>query len=192
VPAALADTKVDYQALTAVGAIMGSGGMVVMDESDCMVDIARYFLQFTQTESCGRCTFCRIGTRRMRDILERLCAGLGKKGDLEELEHLAKVVNRGSLCGLGKTAPNPVLTTLKYFRDEYEAHLQKRCPAGKCKALIGYYVTDTCIGCTICAQQCPVDAIPMNPYKKHEIDLKKCTRCDTCRQVCPTSTIKVE
>ncbi len=192
VPAALADTKVDYQALTAVGAIMGSGGMVVMDESDCMVDIARYFLQFTQTESCGRCTFCRIGTRRMRDILERLCAGLGKKGDLEELEHLAKVVNRGSLCGLGKTAPNPVLTTLKYFRDEYEAHLQKRCPAGKCKALIGYYVTDTCIGCTICAQQCPVDAIPMSPYNKHEIDLKKCTRCDTCRQVCPTSAIKVE
>jgi NADH:ubiquinone oxidoreductase subunit F (NADH-binding)/NADH:ubiquinone oxidoreductase subunit E/Pyruvate/2-oxoacid:ferredoxin oxidoreductase delta subunit len=192
VPAALADTKVDYQALTAVGAIMGSGGMVVMDESDCMVDIARYFLQFTQTESCGRCTFCRIGTRRMRDILERLCAGQGKKGDLEELEHLAQVVNRGSLCGLGKTAPNPVLTTLKYFRDEYEAHLQKRCPAGKCKALIGYYVTDGCIGCTICSQQCPVDAIPMKPYLKHEIDLKKCTRCDTCRQVCPTQAIKVE
>lgn len=191
IPAALAETKVDYQALNAAGAIMGSGGMVVMDESDCMVDIARYFLQFTQTESCGRCTFCRIGTRRMRDILERLCAGLGKMGDLEELEHLAKVVTQGSLCGLGKTAPNPVLTTLKYFRDEYEAHLQKKCPAGKCKALIGYYVTDSCIGCTLCAQQCPADAILMAPYQKHEINLKKCTRCDTCKQVCPEHAIVV-
>ncbi|MBC8236338.1 NAD(P)H-dependent oxidoreductase subunit E [bacterium] len=190
VPAELAHTSVDYEALTAVGAIMGSGGLVVLDESDCMVEISRYFLEFTQDQSCGKCTYCRIGTRRMLDMLNRLCEGQGKKGDLEELEQLALMVKKGSLCGLGKTAPNPVLSTLKYFRDEYEAHLEKRCPAGKCKALIKYSVTDDCIGCTICAQHCPTKAIAMTPYQKHEIDADKCVRCGTCKEVCPVGAIE--
>jgi NADH-quinone oxidoreductase subunit F len=191
VPASLADTPVDYESLRDVGAIMGSGGLVVLDDSACMVDIARYFLQFTQNQSCGKCTFCRIGTRRMLDILERLCAGKGQKADLAELERLGRQVGAGSLCGLGKTAPNPVLTTLKYFRDEYEAHIQGRCPAGKCSALIKYQVRDSCIGCTICAQRCPVGAIPMTPYQQHEINMDLCIRCDTCRQVCPHDAVEV-
>ena len=166
--------------------------MVVLDDSDCMVDIARYFLCFTQDQSCGKCTFCRIGTRRMLDILDRICTGQGKKGDLEQLEELANMVRAGSICGLGRTAPNPVLSTLRYFREEYEAHLAGRCPAGKCKALVHYRITDECIGCTRCAQQCPVDAIPMTPYAKHQIDDQKCTRCDTCRAVCPVKAVVVE
>ena len=153
-----------------IGAIMGSGGMVVLDDTACMVDIARYFLQFTQNQSCGKCTFCRIGTKRMLELLERLCAGKASRKHLQELEQLAPQVSQGSLCGLGKTAPNPVLTTLRYFRDEYEAHLQGRCPAGKCKALIKYRVRENCTGCTLCAQHCPVDAIPMTPYARHVID----------------------
>jgi len=192
VPVDLAHIPVDYETLNGVGAMMGSGGMVVLDESDCMVDIARYFLEFTQNQSCGKCTFCRIGTRRMLDILERLCAGQGRKGDIEELECLAEIVKKASLCGLGGTAPNPVLSTIKYFRDEYEAHLEKRCPAGRCKALITYSVTDDCIGCTLCAQHCPADAIEMQPYEKHEIDPEKCIRCGTCKSVCPSDAIKVE
>jgi NADH-quinone oxidoreductase subunit F len=192
VPAELADTPVDYEALVSVGAIMGSGGLVVLDDSDCMVDIARYFLRFTQDQSCGKCTFCRIGTRRMLDILDRICTGAGKKGDLEDLEQLSLMVSAGSICGLGRTAPNPVLSTLRYFRQEYEAHLSGRCPAGKCKGLITYRVTDDCIGCTLCAQQCPVDAIAMTPYQKHHIDSQKCTRCDTCRQICPVQAVVVE
>jgi len=192
VPEEKADIPVDYEKLSDVGAIMGSGGLVALDESDCMVDIARYFLEFTQNQSCGKCTFCRIGTRRMLDILERLCGGEGRKGDIEELEHLAEMVKKASLCGLGRTAPNPVLSTIKYFRDEYEAHLEKRCPVGKCKALITYSVTDDCIGCTLCAQHCPADAIEMRPYEKHEIDSDKCIRCGTCKNVCPSDAIKVE
>ncbi|MCX5672807.1 MAG: 4Fe-4S binding protein, partial [Planctomycetota bacterium] len=191
VPERLADTPVDYEALTGVGAIMGSGGLVVLDEDDCMVDIARYFLEFTQDQSCGRCTPCRIGTRRMLDILNRLTAGQGAKGDLEELESLALFIKKASLCGLGKTAPNPVLSTLRYFREEYEAHLAKRCPAGRCRALIAYSITDDCIGCTICAQHCPSDAIPMTPYEKHVIDPAKCVRCGTCKQVCPSKAVVV-
>ncbi|MHC4369870.1 MAG: NADH-ubiquinone oxidoreductase-F iron-sulfur binding region domain-containing protein, partial [Planctomycetota bacterium] len=192
VPASLAHTPVDYETLKDVGAMMGSGGLVVLDETDCMVDIARYFLEFTQDQSCGRCTFCRIGTRRMLDILERLCAGEGKKTDIDELEHLAEVIKSSSLCGLGKTAPNPVLSTIKYFRSEYEAHIEKRCPTGKCKALISYSVTDDCIGCTLCAQHCPVDAIEYKPYEKHEIDDEKCIRCGTCKTICPADAVKVE
>jgi NADH-quinone oxidoreductase subunit F len=192
VPARLADTPVDFESLRDVGAIMGSGGLVVLDDTACMVDIARYFLQFTQDQSCGKCTFCRIGTRRMLDILDRLCAGKGHRNDLAELERLGKQVGAGSLCGLGKTAPNPVLTTLRYFHDEYEAHLQGRCPAGKCTALIKYQVLENCTGCTICAQVCPVDAIPMTPYARHVIDAEKCTRCDSCRQVCPHAAIEVK
>ncbi|MHC4734211.1 MAG: NADH-ubiquinone oxidoreductase-F iron-sulfur binding region domain-containing protein [Planctomycetota bacterium] len=192
VPAKLAHVSVDYETLKDVGAMMGSGGLVALDESDCMVDIARYFLEFTQNQSCGKCTFCRIGTRRMLDILERLCAGEGKKTDIEELEHLAQMIQNTSICGLGGTAPNPVLSTIKYFRDEYEAHLDRRCPAGRCRALITYSVTDDCIGCTLCAQHCPADAIEMKPYEKHEIDSDKCIRCGTCKSICPADAVKVE
>ena len=191
VPAALAHTPVDYEALRAVGAIMGSGGMVVLDETDCMVDIARYFISFCQTESCGKCTHCRIGTLRMKEILDRMCAGKGRKGDIEKLEALAALTIEGSLCGLGKTAPNPVRSSLKYFRDEYEAHLRGVCPAKKCKALVEYHVTDTCFGCTRCAQFCPSGSIPMNPYHHHEIEEATCTRCDICRQVCPVQAIEI-
>ena len=192
VPASLTHIPVDYETLTEVGAMMGSGGMVVLDETDCIVDIARYFLQFTQNQSCGKCTFCRIGTRRMLDILDRLCKGQGKGGDIDDLEDLAWMVKKGSLCGLGRTAPNPVLSTIRYFRDEYEAHIDKRCPAGKCQALIKYVVTDDCIGCTLCAQHCPADAIEMRPYEKHEIDAGKCIRCGTCKSVCPSDAVVVE
>ena len=191
VPARLADTPVDYESLREVGAIMGSGGLVVLDDTSCMVDMARYFLQFTQDQSCGKCTFCRIGTKRMLDILDRLCTGKATRTHLDELERLAVQVGAGSLCGLGKTAPNPVLTTLRYFRDEYEAHLQGRCPSRKCTALIKYSINADCTGCTICAQHCPVDAIPMAPYSQHIIDDGKCTRCDTCRLVCPHNAVEI-
>jgi NADH-quinone oxidoreductase subunit F len=191
VPARLAETPVDYESLRSVGAIMGSGGLVVLDDSACMVDLARYFLRFTQDQSCGKCTFCRIGTKRMLDILERLCAGKAQPAQLDELKHLARQVGAGSLCGLGKTAPNPVLSTLAYFPEEYEAHLKGRCPAGKCTALIKYSVTSDCNGCTICAQRCPVHAIPLTPYVRHEINLDLCTRCDTCRKVCPRDAITI-
>jgi NADH-quinone oxidoreductase subunit F len=192
IPERLADTPIDYDALVQTGAIMGSGGLVVLDDRDCMVDMARFFLRFTQSESCGKCTFCRIGTKRMLEILERLCAGNGRTDDLEKLEVLADYVSRGSLCGLGQTAPNPVVTTLRYFREEYEAHLHdRRCPAGRCPALIRYKITDNCIGCTLCAQACPVGAIAWRPYEKHEVDEKLCTRCDMCRQVCQDDAIEV-
>ena len=192
IPATRDDLSVDYETLTEAGAMMGSGGLVVLDETDCMVDIARYFLQFTQNQSCGKCTFCRVGTRRMLDILDRLCSGKGEAADLEELDHLAKIVKQGSLCGLGKTAPNPVLSTMRYFRDEYEAHVRGRCPARRCKALVKYTITDDCIGCTLCAQHCPADAIEMRPYEKHEIIDEKCTRCGTCKVVCPADAVRVE
>jgi len=191
VPAHLAYTPVDYEALKSVGAIMGSGGMVVLDDSDCIVDIARYFLSFTQDESCGKCTHCRIGTKRMKDVLDRLCSGKGRKGDLETLETLSTITIDGSLCGLGKTAPNPVLSSLRYYRDEYEAHIQGKCPARKCKALVQYFITDTCFGCTRCSQMCPTDSIPMNPYHHHVIQESTCTRCDICKQVCPVNAIEV-
>lgn len=191
VPARLADTPVDYESLRDIGAIMGSGGLVVLDDTACMVDIARYFLQFTQNQSCGKCTFCRVGTKRMLELLGRLCSGRAKRTHLDELERLARQVTQGSLCGLGKTAPNPVLSTLRYFRDEYEAHLNGRCPAGKCPALIKYVVKDNCTGCTICAQRCPVNAIPLAPYQRHVINLDLCTRCNTCREVCPHDAIEV-
>ena len=191
VPASLADTPVDYESLTNAGAIMGSGGLVVLDDFDCIVSIARYFMSFCQYESCGKCTYCRIGTRRMLDILDRLCEGNGKKGDIEEMETLSGLVKQGSLCGLGKTAPNPVISSLRHFREEFEAHVEGRCPAGVCQALIKYEITDNCVGCTKCAQHCPVDAIPMTPYQRHTIDSDTCTRCDTCRQVCPEKAIEI-
>jgi NADH:ubiquinone oxidoreductase subunit F (NADH-binding)/NADH:ubiquinone oxidoreductase subunit E/NAD-dependent dihydropyrimidine dehydrogenase PreA subunit len=191
VPASLMETPVDYESLREAGAIMGSGGLVVLDDTCCMVDIARYFLQFTQNQSCGKCTFCRVGSKRMLEILDKLCAGKAQRAHLEELERLAWQVSAGSLCGLGKTAPNPVLSTLRYFRGEYEAHLQGRCPAGRCAALVKYRVTAACTGCTLCAQHCPVNAIPMTPYARHEINLELCTRCDTCRKICPQEAIEV-
>jgi NADH-quinone oxidoreductase subunit F len=191
VPAWLADTPVDYESLYDVGAMMGSGGLVVLDDTDCMVDIARYFLAFTQSESCGKCTFCRIGTRRMLDILNRICRGRGSARDLEELENLAGWTKKGSLCGLGKSAPNPVLSTLRYFREEYEAHIHGKCPTGKCRDLIRYEINENCIGCTKCAQNCPVDAIPFTPYEVHVVDQEKCIKCDGCRQVCPEDAVTV-
>lgn len=191
VPAHLDHIPIDYEALQNIGAIMGSGGLVVLDNTDCMVDIARYFLQFTQDQSCGSCTFCRVGTRRMREILDRICQGNGRPNDLDELEQLGHQVADSSLCGLGQTAPNPVLSTLKYFRDEYEAHLNGICPAGRCTDLIKYNVTDKCIGCTLCAQHCPVDAIQLTPYQRHVIDNDLCTKCDTCRTICPENAIEV-
>ena len=166
IPAEHSDTPIDFESLGEMGAMMGSGGLVVLDDTDCMVDIARYFLSFTQEESCGKCTFCRVGTKRMLDILDGIVSGRGKKGDIEELEHLADWTKKGSLCGLGKTAPNPVLSTLKHFRDEYEAHINGTCPTGKCAELITYSVNDECIGCTKCVQKCPVDAIPFTPHEK--------------------------
>jgi len=189
VPHWLADTPVDYESLIGVGAMMGSGGMVVLDDTDCMVDIARYFLSFTQNESCGKCTFCRVGTKRMLDILNKICSGKGKASDLEDLEKLAEWTKKGSLCGLGKTAPNPVLSTLKYFRNEYEDHINGKCPTGKCKDMIQYFITDKCIGCTKCVQSCPVDAIPFLPHEQHVIDTEKCIKCDACRAICPVDAV---
>jgi NADH-quinone oxidoreductase subunit F len=191
VPYWLADTPIDYESLNEVGAMMGSGGLVVMDDTDCMVDIARYFLSFTQSESCGKCTFCRVGTRRMLDILNKICNGRGTPRDLEELETLAGWTKKGSLCGLGKTAPNPVLSTLRYFREEYEAHIHGKCPTCKCRELIHYHIEDNCIGCTKCAQNCPVGAIAFTPYEIHVIDQDKCIKCDGCRQVCPEDAVTV-
>ena len=189
IPASMSDTKIDYESLAEVGAMMGSGGMVVLDDKDCMVDIARYFLSFTQNESCGKCTFCRIGTKRLLEILEKITSGKGVEKDLDELESLAEWTKKGSLCGLGKTAPNPVLSTLKFFREEYVAHINGVCPSGKCQDMIRYDITDDCIGCTLCVQECPVDAIPFTPHEKHTIDMELCIKCDSCRQVCPVDAV---
>jgi NADH-quinone oxidoreductase subunit F len=191
-PARLADTPVDYEALSESGAMMGSGGMVVLDDRDCMVDISRFFLRFTCGESCGKCTFCRIGTRRMLEILERLCEGKGHPEDLRNLEELADKVSRNSLCGLGQTAPNPVLTALRYFRDEFESHVNdRRCPAGRCASLIEYHINTNCIGCTMCAQVCPVGAIDYRPHERHSIDVATCTRCNMCFDVCQDGSVEV-
>ncbi|MEW6071870.1 MAG: NAD(P)H-dependent oxidoreductase subunit E [Planctomycetota bacterium] len=191
VPAELADTPVDYERLFAVGSMMGSGGFVVLDDTDCMVDVARYFLAFTQNQSCGRCTPCRIGTKRLLEIVDRVRTGRGRPDDLARLEELSRQVAASSLCGLGRTAPNPVLSTLRHFRAEWEAHLAGRCPAGRCRDLVAYVVTDGCIGCTVCAQRCPVDAIAATPYVKHAIDTARCTRCDVCREACPVNAVEV-
>ena len=191
-PASLGNTPVTYESLASAGCIMGSGGLVVLDQTDCMVDLARYFMTFTQHESCGKCTPCRVGTKRMLEILERLCEGGGEKGDIERLEELGKTTASGSLCGLGKTAANPVLSTIRHFREEYQAHLEGRCPSLKCRKLVAYTINDRCIGCTKCAQICPVEAIDSNPYQKHEIQQDKCTKCDACRQVCPVDAVVLE
>ncbi len=194
IPAELVDTVIDYDTLNATGAIMGSGGMIVMDEDNCMVDIARYFLNFTQSESCGKCTFCKIGTKRMLEILERITKGEGVEGDIEKLEYLADQIRRNALCGLGQTAPNPVLTTLRYFRHEYEAHIRdKKCPAHQCKALIKYEIDPAkCIGCTACAKKCPVNAIEGKAKTAHSIDQAKCIKCGTCLSSCKFGAISVD
>ncbi|WP_129598155.1 NADH-quinone oxidoreductase subunit NuoF [Anaerophilus nitritogenes] len=186
IPLSLIDTSVDYESITATGAIMGSGGMVVMDETTCMVDMARFFLDFTCKESCGKCIHCRIGTKRMLEVLNRICDGKGKNGDIELLEDLAVQIKEGALCGLGQTAPNPVLTTLKYFREEYEKHIyEKTCPAHTCSALIHYHIKeDLCRKCGICIRSCPVDAISKKDGTVL-IDQQKCIKCGKCHTVCP-------
>jgi len=191
IPASLSDTPVDFEQLTKLGAMMGSGGMVVLDDTDCMVDIAKYFLSFTHKQSCGKCTFCRVGTKQMLNILSLLGEGNASMSDIDDLERLSHDVKNGSLCGLGKTAPNPVLTGLQYFREEYEAHTRKICPAKKCRDLIEYVITDNCTGCTKCYQECPVGAIDFKPYEKHSIDKEKCTKCDNCRIVCPENAVEI-
>ncbi|MDR2420628.1 MAG: NADH-quinone oxidoreductase subunit NuoF [Oscillospiraceae bacterium] len=190
IPAELIDTPVDYESITKTGAIVGSGGMIVMDETTCMVDMARYFLDFTRNESCGKCNYCRVGTKRMLEILERITAGEGREGDIELLEELAVKIKDGSMCGLGQTAPNPVLTTLRYFRHEFEDHiLRKKCTAHSCKALVVYSVTDDCKACGLCRRNCPADAITGAPRVKHEIDREKCVKCGMCETVCKFGAI---
>ena len=190
-PAELLDTPVDYDNLIAAGSMMGSGGMIVMDEDNCMVDIARFFLDFTVDESCGKCAPCRIGTRRMLEILERIVEGKGEDGDIEKLENLANTIKATALCGLGQTAPNPVLSTLKYFRDEYEAHIyEKRCPAGHCKKLLTYKIDPAkCKGCTLCARNCPAGCISGKVREAHYIDTTKCLKCGACMEKCKFGAI---
>ena len=191
IPEYLSDTIVDYDSVNATGAIMGSGGMVVMDETTCMVDIASSFLNFTQEESCGKCTFCRIGTKRMLEILNRITEGKGKEGDIELLEELAYQIKDNSLCGLGQTAPNPVLTTIKYFRDEYEAHIRdKKCPALACKQLLTYVIdAEKCTGCMVCGKKCPVNAIDGEKKQVHFIREADCIKCGDCYSRCKFDAI---
>ncbi len=191
IPAHLLDTPVDYDTLVAMGCMMGSGGMIVMDEDNCMVDIAKFFLEFIVDESCGKCTPCRVGTRRMLEILTRITEGKGEEGDIERLEELANMIKTNSLCALGQTAPNPVLSTLRFFRDEYEAHIkEKRCPAGSCKALARYVIDpEKCKGCSACSRKCPVGAITGEIRKPFVIDQSKCVKCGTCVDVCKFGAI---
>ena len=190
-PASMLDTPVDYDNLIAAGSMMGSGGMIVMDEDNCMVDIARFFLDFTVDESCGKCTPCRIGTRRMLEILNRIVSGKGEDGDIEKLEALASSIKATALCGLGQTAPNPVLSTIKQFRSEYEAHIyEKRCPAGVCQKLLQYVIDPAkCKGCTMCARVCPAGAISGSVKQPHSIDPAKCLKCGACMEKCKFGAI---
>ena len=190
IPAELCDAEVDFDGLNKMGTIMGSGGLVVLGESSCMVDVARYFLQFTAQESCGKCTFCRVGIRRMLELLDKLTTGRGKMEDIDRLEQLAKSIKTSALCGLGKTAPNPVLSTLRYFRKEYEEHVNGICRAGVCKHMVKFTITDDCVGCTKCSRNCPSEAIEYTPYEKHHINVDRCTQCGLCIDVCDYKAIK--
>jgi NADH-quinone oxidoreductase subunit F len=193
IPAELQNTVIDYESINRTGAIMGSGGLVVMDDTTCMVDVARFFLDFTQRESCGKCTFCRVGSKRMLEILTRITKGEGREGDIELLEQLATLVKNTSLCGLGQTAPNPVQTTLKYFRSEYEAHIiNKKCPAHSCQSLLSYKILDACTGCTLCARVCPTKCISGEVKKMHLIDQSKCIHCGECHKACRFAAISVD
>ena len=194
IPASLADTPVDYEALKRTGAIVGSGGMIVLDDATCMVDVARYFLDFTQKESCGKCTFCRVGTKRMLETLERICAGEGTSEDLDKLLDLGRKVKQNSLCGLGQTAPNPILTTAEYFAEEYAAHIHDgACPAKVCKPLIRYVIDpEACKNCGLCARGCPVDAIASGDGSFYVIDQQACVKCGRCEQVCPFGAVEIE
>lgn len=190
IPAANLDIPIDYESLNSIGSMMGSGGMIVMDEDNCMVDIAKFYLEFTVDESCGKCSPCRIGNKRLLEILTKITEGKGTEQDLIDLKDLAETIKDTSLCGLGQTAPNPVLSTMKYFMDEYEAHVkEKRCPAGVCQALLQYYITDKCIGCTKCARQCPASCISGKVKEKHVIDQDKCIKCGACQTSCPVKAI---
>ncbi len=192
IPASLIDTPIDYDNLIAIGSMMGSGGLIVMDETTCMVDIAKFFLEFTVDESCGKCTPCRVGTKRLLELLNKITSGNGTMEDIDKMEELCYYIKENSLCGLGQTAPNPVLSTLKYFRDEYEAHVKEhRCPAGACKSLINYHIiADKCKGCTACARKCPVGAISGTVKQPHEIDTSKCIKCGVCMETCKFGAIE--